>query len=244
MMRSTLFPTGRLFPKTGGLAPTLTRALHLFVGVLLSSLLLASAEEPRAAEEPAEAAAHQVIDCQPVDCVYASVGEVEELSSRGECGCIEESGEGALRLYPEHLEQLAFDDQGLATVYAGNRVAYVTRGGQSTRESRTAWMLKVDNGPDYFVEGLARTAEGGKVGFVNRRLEPVIAPRWDFAFPFDDGLAVVCDGCRAQPSCPTCEHSEIIGGDWGYIDRQGEEIVVPMFSREELPERGMIAIGE
>jgi hypothetical protein len=180
-----------------------------------------------------------------VDCVYAAItaeGGEGELAAVPGCGCVPEEGAedlaGPLTIYPQHLERMSFAENGLATVYVGRRVAYVERRG------RTAWTLRVDNGPDEFVEGLARAVEGWKVGFVDLRLETVIEPRWDFAFPFDDGLAVVCDGCREQPSCPTCEHSEIVGGEWGYIDRQGEIIVEPMFSREDLPEREVIAVGE
>jgi hypothetical protein len=47
-----------------------------------------------------------------------------------------------------------------------------------------------DNGTDYVVEGLARTVRAGKIGFVNTWLEQVVAPVRDFAFPFEEGVAV------------------------------------------------------
>lgn len=100
---------------------------------------------------------------------------------------------------------------------------------------RTARALLFDNGPDYFSEGLARTVLDAKVGFVNERLEVVIPRIWDFAFPFEGGLARVCLGCSRVLS-PHSEHTEIRGGAWGYIDHTGQIAVPVVHARERLPE--------
>jgi hypothetical protein len=92
--------------------------------------------------------------------------------------------------------------------------------------------LTYDNGPDYFQEGLARTFENNRVGFVNETLEPVVGPVWDFAFPFENGVAVVCTGCRRVADG---EHTSIEGGGWGYIDPTGAVVVEPVHSRDSLP---------
>jgi pimeloyl-ACP methyl ester carboxylesterase len=135
--------------------------------------------------------------------------------------------DGALVLQPQHLQRIGFDDDGLATVYVPEHgVAYVRPDG------KTAWMHPFDNGADYFVEGLARTIQGAKIGFVDRRLETVIAPAWDFAFPFEEGLAMVCDGCRTEP---VGEHSEVVGGRWGFIDRSGAVVIPVTYPRHMLP---------
>jgi hypothetical protein len=42
-----------------------------------------------------------------------------------------------------------------------------------SRRGETAAALTFDNGPGYFVEGLARTVGNGKVGFVDASLEVV-----------------------------------------------------------------------
>ena len=70
--------------------------------------------------------------------------------------------------------------------------------------------------------------------FVDKELAEVIPPSWDFAFPFESGLAVVCNGCTPRP---VGEHSEMVGGKWGYIDSQGEVVVPIIHSRDELPSR-------
>lgn len=100
---------------------------------------------------------------------------------------------------------------------------------------RTAPALIYDNGPDYFVEGLARTIRDGKVGFVDEQLELVVAREWDFAFPFEGGVSRVCTGCTTQRH-EDDEHSEVVGGRWGYIDRQGRVVVPVEHARDELPE--------
>jgi hypothetical protein len=101
------------------------------------------------------------------------------------------------------------------------------------RQGKTVPALPFDNGPDYFVEGLARTLINGKVGFVNENLDEVIPPVWDFAFPFQNGVAVVCTGCISSGG----EHTVRKGGKWGYIDRTGKIIVPVIYDEATLPAR-------
>jgi len=85
---------------------------------------------------------------------------------------------------------------------------------------RTAPALLFDNGPDYFVEGRARTIRDGKVGFVNEGLEVVVPREWDFALPFEGGFARVCTGCSIVREDGD-EHGTVQGGSWAVIDREG-----------------------
>ena len=104
-------------------------------------------------------------------------------------------------------------------------------------DGRSAPIVTYDSGPDYFSEGLARTIRSGKIGFIDRSLSEVIPPSWDFAFPFNEGTAVVCQGCQSRPTADG-EHSEMVGGAWGYIDHAGEVVVPVTFERDDLPEPG------
>jgi len=83
-----------------------------------------------------------------------------------------------------------------------------------------------DNGPDYFQEGLARFTLDRKFGFFDDHGQVVISPRFDFAFPFYEGLAVACMGCRIQSQG---EHHTVEGGAWGYIDHKGAWAISPEF---------------
>ena len=149
----------------------------------------------------------------------------QELQPRG--GCATRRSEGTLAIEPAHLEALSFSD-GLASVLTSDGWYYVRADG------RNAPVVTYDNGPDYFSEGLARTVRSGKIGFIDKSLSVVIPPSWDFAFPFTEGRAVVCQLCQARPIADG-EHSEMIGGSWGYINHVGAVVVPVTFEREELP---------
>jgi hypothetical protein len=62
----------------------------------------------------------------------------------------------------------------------------------------------------YFVNRQGKTA-----GFVNTRLDQVVAPVWDFAEPFQGGIALVCTGCTSEPARRGAdEHRIRVGGKW------------------------------
>ena len=114
----------------------------------------------------------------------------------------------------------------VSSVVVGDLLLYVVSSG------KTAPALRFDNGADYFVEGLARSVRDEKVGFVDEELAEVIPPQWSFAFPFESGVAVVCNGCKSEP---VGEHREVVGGEWGYIDAQGAVVLPVVYRRDELP---------
>ncbi|HBV7097369.1 TPA: WG repeat-containing protein [Klebsiella aerogenes] len=82
-------------------------------------------------------------------------------------------------------------------------------------------LLPFDNGGDEFAEGLVRSRQQGKVGFYNAQLQAVIIPQFDFAWPFKEGKALVCNGCNTRRDG---EHTSMIGGQWFYIDKSGARI--------------------
>lgn len=138
-----------------------------------------------------------------------------ELTSQDNCG--ELLDDTTLLVNSDVLQNLYFNEDGLADIRINGSVFYVNRSGKS------APTLFFDNGPDYFVEGLARTIKDNKIGFMDNTLTTVIAPAYDFAFPFSDGRSRVCMGCSKKQDG---EHVELVGGVWGVIDRQGK-LVTP-----------------
>ena len=114
-----------------------------------------------------------------------------------------------------------FSEHGLAAVFVGP-----STGWQLIDASGTAVLspLPVDNGPDPFIEGLARYREREKIGFFDVRGCVTIEARFDWAMPFSDGLAAVCNGCMLVKHE---EHGRIEGGRWGYVDRNGK-LVIPL----------------
>lgn len=131
-------------------------------------------------------------------------------------GC--EVVDGRPRIAADSLAYLPFDDHGLAAVYAADSFHYVTRDGRSQA------VLTWDSGPDYVEDGLLRGRIGQRVGYFTAALEQAFPATFDFAWPFADGIARVCNGCR--PGTPDGEgHTPVEGGHWFHINRQG--IAVP-----------------
>lgn len=69
-----------------------------------------------------------------------------------------------------------------------------------------------DNGPDYEQEGLYRIVQDGKIGFVDKKGKIQVKPIYDFATPFENGIAKACFSCKSIKDPP--EHSRIQGGKW------------------------------
>ncbi len=133
-------------------------------------------------------------------------------------GC--EVVDGAPRIAADVLPDLPYDADGLAAVYAADSFHYVTRAG------RTQAVLTWDSGPDYVEEGLLRGRVGPRVGYFTPTLEQAFPATFDFAWPFADGIAQVCEGCR--PGTPEGEgHTPVEGGHWFHINRQGIRVPEP-----------------
>jgi hypothetical protein len=139
--------------------------------------------------------------------------------------CARRDASGDIVLRPGVVGSAEFPD----VVLVGGELTFALASGKS------APALFFDNGPDPFVEGLARTIRSGRVGFVNEALDLVVPRDWDFAFPFEGGFARVCTGCSIVRE-EGDEHGSVVGGAWGVIDREGRVVVPVEFSRESLPE--------
>jgi len=141
--------------------------------------------------------------------------------------CAVRSG-GAVQLAPEHLKRLNYQSNGLAWIILERRFYYVRTDG------RTLEVITFDNGPDEFREGLVRTLVGGKIAYFDVALRQVIPPEYDWGFPFEDGVATVCNGCKLAPPDGD-EHRPIVGGLWGCIDTTGTAIVPVAHTDDRKP---------
>jgi rRNA maturation protein Nop10 len=133
---------------------------------------------------------------------------------------------GAVVIPPRFDLAKPFSPEGLAAVVDNQGWAYIDTAGKLVIRP-----LVFDNGPDYFRENLARFTEAGKYGFFDRRGQIAIPPRFDFAAPFSEGLAAVCEGCEEVSDG---EHRFLQGGAWGFIDRTGA-LVIPARFQEVRP---------
>lgn len=172
---------------------------------------------------------------EPVDCFYgartAKNDSHGEITRHRRCAIVQ--NDGTIRILPRHLRALDFGSDGLATlVVAKGRWVYVKQDGA------TLEVLPLDNGADYFAEGLVRGRRKGKVAFFDHSFRMVLPPQYDFAWPFEGGLASVCSGCREEPADRSeSEYHVLSGGLWGYIDHHGKEVIAVRFSRDDAARR-------
>ena len=129
------------------------------------------------------------------------------------------NSQGQVVIKPVYHLAGRFNQYGLAAVVDDSGWLYITMNG----EPRLRPYI-VDNGPDYFSEGLARFVNDHKIGFMDESGTVVISAKFDFAMPFSEGLAAFCVGCKQVSDN---EYHRVSGGLWGYIDKTGKIIVNP-----------------
>ncbi len=134
--------------------------------------------------------------------------------------------DGALEIAKGHLSNLDFGDQNIASLFAAGQHFYLKPDG------RFLPVIAYDNGADPYREGLTRSLLDGRIAYYNMDLELVLAPGYDWAWPFEDGRALVCRGCSPAPT--DGEHTAITGGVWGYIDKSGKEVVAVRYTAAEV----------
>jgi len=123
---------------------------------------------------------------------------------------IQEKKEYVTYLDEKYIQSLNFKNKDLALININNKWYYVKKNGKAMN------VIVDEHGkPDSFNEGLARTRINGKIGYFNRDLDIVLPPFYDYAFPFHNGIAEVCIGCKQE------EHKVLDGGEWKRIDRSG-----------------------
>ena len=147
-------------------------------------------------------------------CTYSSRLDNDTSSHKD---CVRRDRTGRLHISPPHLRRLDYDRFGLAAVFI-DRFYYVRRDG------RLAPTMALDNWAEDFQDGLARSPVNGKIGFIDRSLTLRIPAKYDGAYPFRKGFAVVCVGCTSRSrasSSGDLEASWYEGGIWACIDRLG-----------------------
>lgn len=79
-------------------------------------------------------------------------------------------------------------------------------------------------GPDSFNEGFIRYSENEKGGLYNDKGEKIISAKYDWISVINFGFARFCNGCHFDYSKDE-EHPPLIGGIWGYVGKNGIEII-------------------
>jgi hypothetical protein len=138
---------------------------------------------------------------------------------RGELpDCVREDTTGQLSIAAQYVSELPFDAEGLAAVLSHEKGwMYVNRKGTVI----ISGVVRMENGPDSFHNGLVRFVRNKKYGFANLKGKIVITPVYDGAMTFENGVAKVCKGCQQKCVEAECEHHFFDGGEWSFIDAKG-----------------------
>jgi len=169
----------------------------------------------------------QALADEAKSCLYVNVNE-QELIEGDSCISFEKwikrPNDSDAAIAKKIAMTAAYDQDNLSYLYSEYGLFYFNKSGKLRRT------INYDNGPDYFESGLARTQWNEKIGFFNKALEIVIAPQFDFAFPFKNGVSLVCNGCVKKRDG---EHSFMVKGLWGFIDLSGN-VIVPIKHTQNL----------
>jgi hypothetical protein len=161
-------------------------------------------------------------------------------------GFIDKSGAFAVR--PQYSQVSGFSE-GLAAVAvatgsepgAPSKWAYIDTDGKTVIRPQFG-------SAGNFSEGLAsasRYVDGatiGKEGYIDRSGIMVIEPKFDYACEFHEGLARVCIRPKNAPREDGEDKEAQPGGKWGFIDKTGQFVVKPRFSRADDFIRGRAAV--
>lgn len=164
--------------------------------------------------------------------VSAGPGLPQRFESKGKWGFVD--GEGKVVIEPKYRLAAGFTPDGIAPVLDGKGWVYIdTQGRELVRP------LVSDNGPDYFVEGLARFTSGSKIGYFDTKGRVAIAAQFDFGMPFSEGRAAVCEKCKTRR-----EGAQMIarGGRWGFVDRTGRVVIPLQFEEVESFKNGVARV--
>jgi hypothetical protein len=74
-----------------------------------------------------------------------------------------------------------------------------------------------------FHEGYILYEDDEKSGLANRQGNKIIPAQYDYISPMNFGFAQYCNGCYRDTSKDE-EHAPLVGGIWGFVDRNGKEI--------------------
>jgi len=136
---------------------------------------------------------------------------------------------GVLIISNEHMDNLNFGKFGAARFFTSGQHFYVKADGKFLP------VIFYDNGADYFQEGLTRSLQNGKIEYYNIDFKLVLSPGYDWAWPFHEGKALVCKGCVLTPV--EDGHKALQGGLWGYINKEGKEVVPVKYTASEVPSK-------
>lgn len=155
------------------------------------------------------------------DCLYYGQHDLE-MESYESCGEIKGD---QIVLHNLHKKNLIFDKDGLSCVVNGGDAFYITKKGVSRR------VIMIDAYCDDFEDGFARGYENGKMVYIDKKLNTILKPDFEWLSPFYYEHGVVCNG--PFETINDSEHSWKTKGQCGLIDKKGKLVVDAKYPIED-----------
>ena len=176
------------------------------------------------------------------------------------CAAVEANGEG-------HLEKLeALMKERLLPIRENGKTGLIDQSGRVVVEPRydyimedmfpTLGLIAVANGEVCDLDFLFNMKEAAELpdvdydckwGFVDREGNEVIAPQFDLALMFNEGLGAVGTGRNCQMFFQMAEPGQTPGRDydckWGYIDGTGQYVIPPRYDATILFVNGLAPVA-
>lgn len=157
-------------------------------------------------------------------CYYPNKNSEGTISLIDDCGTLTDPYE--LSFLSDHIDNIQFDEDELACfavsdssgAFAGKELVFwVHRSGKHIRT------LYFEMGCQYFHEGLSVGVVDDKKVYIDKALNVVLEPGFDYLENFRDGLAKVCNGPFTYED--QGEHTSMKGGKCGIINRNGDLVL-------------------
>ncbi|MDR3339871.1 MAG: WG repeat-containing protein [Candidatus Symbiothrix sp.] len=158
--------------------------------------------------------------------VYSQTWFMEE---RGDmCGYVDSLGEIKIPFeYPVAYNEIFTDAIVFVLILEEGRGGVIKAIDRNNRKLFTVFTHTY--GPDDVLEGLFRIQDDstGYIGFADMNGRVIIPPRFFYVGPFGEGLAAFNTGGHIEPIDE--EHTTVVGGKWGYINKEGKEVFPAIF---------------
>ena len=143
---------------------------------------------------------------------------------------------GLVVIEPQFVQAKEFNEQGIALVYDAIGWAYINVLGNTVIRP-----VLIENAPEEFSSELCRFYQSRRFGFFDKWGRIVVPAQYEFALPFKEGMAAVCEGGKVvyDGKKYTCQ-----GGKWGYINAKNEVVVKPKYDEATDFENGKAKVRD
>ena len=136
-------------------------------------------------------------------------------------GFIDKNG---IYIIKPQFDSTRFPAEGTAAVKLGGKWGFIDKAGGFIANPQF-------DDTRFFSEGFAAVKTGDKWGFIDRKGNVIVKPRYDYCRHFSEGLAAVQIMGEGKTRSKRRGLGPSSQGKWGYVDKIGQCVIEPQFTR-------------